>query len=294
MTPIRYLAAMILLSASLLFGTAAPVAAEDVPWRYDYNAARKEAKEKNKPIVLDFGTANCHWCKQLDMTTFRDPAIIKALTERFIPVKIDAGKNPELAQALGINSFPTLVFAAPNGKILGQHDGYIDAETFSRQLNRLVGDGSRPGLASSSPETNVHTGDRAQRARDLLAQAKEEYRQQNDAAFLERCNLLTASFAGSPEAAEAQRLAAQIKNEPERLAQVCERLTDSLGNTYLDLAESLLRKGQAQQALSYLEKTVRTCPGTHAAQLAQERLLEVRDQLARQADAKGVVRTQSP
>jgi thioredoxin-like negative regulator of GroEL len=294
MSHVRHLSEMILFSTSLLLGTAAPVAAQDVPWRYDYNAARKEAKEKNKPIVLDFGTANCHWCKQLDATTFRDPGIIKALTDRFIPVKIDAGKDPELAQALGINSYPTLVFAAPNGKVLGQQDGYIEAAALSRQLDRLIGDGSRPDSASPLGETNVQDGDRAQRARGLLAQAKEEYRQQNDTACLEHCNLLTTGFAGLPEAAEAQRLAAQIKNEPERLAQVCEKLTDSLGNSYLELAESLLRKGQAQQAMSYLEKTVRTCPGTHAAQLAQERLLQVREQLARQPDAKGVVRTQMP
>jgi uncharacterized protein YyaL (SSP411 family) len=237
----------------LLIGTAAPVAAEEVPWRYDYNAARKEAKDRNKPIVLDFGTANCHWCKQLDASTFRDPAVIKALTEHVIPVKIDAGKEPELAQALGINSYPTLIFAAPNGKILGQQDGYIEAAAFSRQLDRLFGSGDRSN--SKPSETNVQAGDRARRAQE--AKAKDE-------------------------------------KEPERLAQVCEKLIDSLGNAYLELAESLLRKGQAEQALSYLEKAVRTCPGTQAAQLAQERIFQVRDQLAKQPDAKGVVRTQMP
>src|SRR5258708_3224903 len=138
MSRVRCLPEVIVFSASLLIGTAAPVAAEEVPWRYDYNAARKEAKDRNKPIVLDFGTANCHWCKQLDASTFRDPAVIKALTEHVIPVKIDAGKEPELAQALGINSYPTLIFAAPNGKILGQQDGHIEAAAFSRLLDRLL------------------------------------------------------------------------------------------------------------------------------------------------------------
>jgi thioredoxin-like negative regulator of GroEL len=292
MSQVRYLSEMILCSTSLVLCTAGPLAAQEVPWRYDYSAARKEAKQKNKPIVLDFGTDNCHWCKQLDATTFRDPGIIKALSERIIPVKIDASKDPDLAQALGINSYPTLVFAGPNGKILGQQEGYIEAADLSRQLNRLFGSGDR--LNSTSSETNVQAGDRARHAREMLARAKEAYRQQDDAGCLEHCNLLTAGFADLPEAAEAQRLAVQIKNEPDRLAQVCEKLTDSLGNTYLELAESLLRKGQAQQALSYLEKAVRTCPGTHAAQLAQERIFQVRDQLARQPDVKGVIRTQMP
>jgi thioredoxin-like negative regulator of GroEL len=235
MSQSRRLSNLVLFSVSLLVGTAMPLTAGEIPWRLDYTAARKEAQEKNKPIVLDFGTANCHWCKQLDTTTFRDPAIVKALTERFIPVKIDAGKDPELAQALGITSFPTLIFAAPNGKIVGQQDGYIEAANFGRELNRLFGGDDRQ--SSTASETNVQ--------------------------------------------------APNIKNEPERLAQVCEKLTDALGNAYLELAEGLVRKGQTQQALGYLEKAVRTCPGTQAAQLAQERILQLRD-------SKGVVRTQMP
>jgi thioredoxin-like negative regulator of GroEL len=231
--PVR-LSRLLLLNAILL-GTVAPATAGEIPWRLDYNAARKEAKEKNKPIILDFGTANCHWCKQLDTTTFRDPAIVKALTERFIPVKIDATKDSELAQALGITSFPTLVFAAPNGKIVGQQDGYIEAADFSRELNRLFGGEERRG--SATPETNVQAG--------------------------------------------------ESKNEQERLALVCEKLTDALGNAYLELAESLIRKGQTQQAVACLEKAVRTCSGTQAAQLAQERMAQLRD-------GKGVVRTQMP
>ena len=286
---------IILFSTIAFVGTAAPLAAQEVPWRYDYLAARKEAKEKNKPLVLDFGTADCHWCKKLDLTTFRDPAVVKALTERFIPVKIDGEKEVGLANDLGISSYPTLVYAAPNGKILGQQDGYVAAAKFGQQLERLLADSARlakPAVASN--ETSVPPADRGRRAKDLLARAHEAYKGQNDAGCLDQCGLLTTAFADQPEAAEAGRLAAKLKNDPERLAQACEKLADSLGNTYLELAESLLRKGQAQQAVAYLEKTARVCPGTRAAQLAQERLFQVREQLAKQADGKGVARSQMP
>ncbi len=286
---------IILFSTIAFVGTAAPLAAQEVPWRYDYLAARKEAKEKNKPLVLDFGTADCHWCKKLDLTTFRDPAVVKALTERFIPVKIDGEKEAGLANDLGISSYPTLVYAAPNGKILGQQDGYVEAAKFGQQLERLLADSARlakPAVASN--ETSVPPADRGRRAKDLLARAQEAYKGQNDAGCLEHCKALTTGYADLPEAAEAERLASRIKNDPERLAQACEKLADALGSTYLELAESLLRKGQTQQALAYLEKTLRSCPGTHAAQLAQERLFEVRDQASRPPDGKGVVRSQMP
>jgi thioredoxin-related protein len=291
MSRVRGLPGMVVCGASMVLAMTSPLAAQEVPWRTDYNGARKEAKEKNKPIVLDFGIDGCDPCKQLDASTFRDPAVVKALTERFVAVKVNASKDPELAKALGITSFPTLVFAAPNGKILGQQDGYVDAAHFSQQLERLQADAGR---TAASGETNVPTADRGRRARDLLTQAKEDFRQQNDASCLEHCKELTTGYADQPEAAEAGRLAAKIKDDPERLALACEKLTDSLGNTYLELADSMQRKGQLQQALYYLEKTLRACPGTHAAQLAQEQMLLLKDQLAKQSDGKALIRSQMP
>ena len=95
--------------------------------------ARQEAKDKQRPIVLDFGTSNCFWCKKLDITTFRDPAITKLLAERFVVAKIDAEKDAALAQQLGISSYPTLVFATPDGKILGKHEGYVEVARFNQQ-----------------------------------------------------------------------------------------------------------------------------------------------------------------
>jgi len=289
MSKVRSLSALVICSVSC-FACPLPLLAQEVPWRLDYNAARKEAREKNKPIVLDFGIADCFWCKKLDTTTFRDPTVVKALAEQFIPVKINADKDTTLAQVLGINSYPTLVFAAPNGKIISQQDGYVDAVQFGQQLQRLQSDTGRP---ASQAESSVQPAERPRSARDLLTQARDEFRTQNDAECLDHCKALTTKYADQPEAAEADRLAAQIRNNPERLAQACEKLSDILGNTYLELAESLARKGQGSQAVSYLEKVARTFPGTHAAQLAQERMSQLKD-LTRQSESKSVIRSQIP
>ena len=96
------------------------------------------AKDKNRPIFIDFGTVNCSWCKQLDATTFRDPVIAKLLADKFVAVKIDASKDPALAQSMGVHAFPTLIFAASDGKILGRHEGYVDASRFQTQLLKAV------------------------------------------------------------------------------------------------------------------------------------------------------------
>src|SRR5262249_22755360 len=81
----------------------------EVQWRTDYNGARKEAEEKHRPLLIDFGTQNCFWCKRLDASTFRDPTVCGPLNEKFVPLKIDAEREAQLAQALSIQSYPTVV-----------------------------------------------------------------------------------------------------------------------------------------------------------------------------------------
>jgi thioredoxin-related protein len=121
--------------------------AQEIAWRSDYAAARQEAQQKQRPLLLDFGTTNCFWCKRLDAVTFRDPTVSKLVREHFVAVKIDAEKDAELARLLRIESYPTLVFAAPDGKILGQHAGFMEPAPFMHQLQTV--------LASTPPPRQV-------------------------------------------------------------------------------------------------------------------------------------------
>src|SRR5438445_6189077 len=89
---------------------------QEVQWRHDYNAAGQEAHARKRPILIDFGTESCFWCKRLDASTFRDAQVVKLLNEKFIPLKIDAQRDAPLADALHIQSYPTLVFADPDGR----------------------------------------------------------------------------------------------------------------------------------------------------------------------------------
>lgn len=112
--------------------------AQEVQWRTEYAAARREATEKNRPLLLDFGTDSCYWCKQLDTRTFSEPAVARLLNERFIPLKINAQRDADLAGRLRIQTYPTLVIAAPDGRILGTQEGFIEAVRFHEQLQRVL------------------------------------------------------------------------------------------------------------------------------------------------------------
>lgn len=348
---------------------AVPGLAQEVQWRHDYNSARKEAVERAKPLLLDFGTENCFWCKKLDASTFRDPAVAGLLNERFVPLKIDATRDAALADLLRIHSYPTLVLAAADGKILGTLEGFQDAPTLYEQLRRvlvavsspdwmtrdyqeavkavaasdipravallktLVEDGQeRPVqvqgrqllqdlerqaadrlaqartleqkgqpndaaalltevqrqfmgtraaaeagqmLTSLTTKPELRNELRNRRARELLAQAREDYRAQQYLCCLDRCEALANGYMDLLEGAEALQLAEEIKNNPEWMQQVCEGLTTRLGNLYLAQAESWLKKGQPQQAVQCLERVLQACPGTRQAEAAQSRLGQI-------------------
>src|SRR5262245_13135652 len=103
---------------------------QQVNWRVDYPSARREAEAKGLPLVIDFGTKTCRCCVLLDQTTFRDPRVIGIMNERFSPLKVDAEVDVHLANHLRISSYPTVVMAAPDGKILDTVVGYKEAADF--------------------------------------------------------------------------------------------------------------------------------------------------------------------
>jgi uncharacterized protein YyaL (SSP411 family) len=52
------------------------------------------SKTTPKPIILDFYTDWCGWCKRMMATTYADPGLASYINQYFYPVKFDAeGKD---------------------------------------------------------------------------------------------------------------------------------------------------------------------------------------------------------
>lgn len=126
-------------------------ATPEVHWR-DLGAALTEAKSSNKIIVADVYTDWCGWCRRMDRDTYSKPEVQAYLDKSFVPVKLNAEAATrvhyasgeysyrELAAGFGINSYPTTLFLAPDGKHLASAPGYMKAEDFLSVL-RYFGDG---------------------------------------------------------------------------------------------------------------------------------------------------------
>jgi thioredoxin-like negative regulator of GroEL len=128
------------------------------------------------------------------------------------------------------------------------------------------------GLAEK-PETLERQ--RTRQARELLAMAKEEFRTGRYYDCLQRCEQLAAGYTDRPEATEAITLAAEVKNNPDRLAAACEQMNQKTAAMYLALADSWMKKGQEKEAMACLEKVTKLCPNSQLAEVAQVQITKL-------------------
>lgn len=92
-----------------------------VIWTDYSDEALREAARQKRPVVIDFYAAWCAPCRELDESTFHDPAVVKMAQDGFVMIKVDVtkGGNPiheRLLQEYGVKGVPTVVFMNADGK----------------------------------------------------------------------------------------------------------------------------------------------------------------------------------
>lgn len=127
-------ALLALMVATVACGGTGGGSGDVLPWERDYQVALSRAGEEGKPVMVEFYTDWCGWCKRLERDTFADAKVQQAL-EHFIPVKLNAEREGrELATRMGVRAYPTVVFFDSSGRELGRIPGYMSAEPFLEEL----------------------------------------------------------------------------------------------------------------------------------------------------------------
>jgi thiol:disulfide interchange protein DsbD len=91
-------------------------------WLTDEPLALKRAQDEHKPLLIDFGAEWCLPCKELELKTFSDPAVIAELG-RYILLKVDCTDETPVNQALtkkyAADTFPAVfIYDSSGQKIL--------------------------------------------------------------------------------------------------------------------------------------------------------------------------------
>jgi thiol:disulfide interchange protein len=115
--------------------------------------ASAEAARSGKPVLYDFTAAWCGPCKLLD-EAWADASVAEKVNAGFVPVRItdrmrEEGRNPpdiaELQRRYEVSAFPTLVVAAPDGRLIAKHEGFRSPQALAAFLSEAAGGaGARP------------------------------------------------------------------------------------------------------------------------------------------------------
>jgi thioredoxin-related protein len=234
----------------LLFGCCLCVlpdraAAQDstIQWRHNYATARKEAKEKGRPLILEFGTSNCFWCRELDAKTLANPTIAKTINDHFIPLRIDGNLEPDLVNKLQIESYPTVILADADGKILGLMEGFHDASRFQEKLLRALAQVAHPEWM----QTNLQLAAKAAAASD----------------YAKAITLLKGILEDGKNRPIQQKAKKQLDDIEKQAA------------GQLAKAKQMNDKGQAQEAIKVLTELVQLYPGSASATVAGQLMSDI-------------------
>ena len=100
---------------------------KSIDWQ-SYEAGIKEIKDQKKKGFLHFYTDWCTYCKIMNMQTFSDAKIIAYLNENFVPIRINAERQKDVARKYGVNRFPDTLFLSEDSSNLSSQPGFIPAD----------------------------------------------------------------------------------------------------------------------------------------------------------------------
>lgn len=144
----------LLIAVSLLSVATLPAQARraEPQWKGDYTAARAEAREAGKLLLVHFYADWCGPCQQMDAETLHSSELTAALGERLVAVKIDSDRHQGLVELLRVEGLPADILIAPGGQIVEKREGYRTKADYLRWVNQWA---SRFPPPSPAPQTFV-------------------------------------------------------------------------------------------------------------------------------------------
>lgn len=116
----------------------------------EFNEGLARAQADDKPIMINFYTDWCVYCKKLDRETLQKQNVARMLTENFISVRLNAERMDkhiryrnktfsyaEFSRHFGVTAYPSLAFLDASGQPIALIPGYVPAPQFMAILQYI-------------------------------------------------------------------------------------------------------------------------------------------------------------
>ena len=121
-----------------------------ISWENDLTKAFEKAKTEDRPVMADFYTDWCGWCKKLDKDVYED-AGVNRLAENFICVKVNCEIDKGAFSKYGLKGYPTIIFFNAAGGTEEIVVGYRNAQVFADIMNKVLEKTPKPDAARQRP-----------------------------------------------------------------------------------------------------------------------------------------------
>src|SRR6185436_8457196 len=105
-----------------------------LPWGAE---AFARAARETKPVLLSITAAWCRACHEMDRTTYADPAVAALIGERFVPVRVDTDRRPDINERYNLGGWPTTAFLTVDGRVIAGGT-FITADRMPGVLARVA------------------------------------------------------------------------------------------------------------------------------------------------------------
>ncbi len=104
------------------------------PFVRDFDQAKELAADADKPIIIDFYTDWCGWCKKFDKEQMTTTQAMDYFTNDVVMVKINAEVDTVLAKEYGVIGYPTFVLTSSSGDEIDR-TSYLPIDEFIKTMS---------------------------------------------------------------------------------------------------------------------------------------------------------------
>jgi uncharacterized protein len=108
-----------------------------IVWQEWSPLAFKQAADTHRAVLLSIVTAWSDECASMDRTTYSHPGVVALVEERFVPVRVDGDRRPDLNDRYNLGGWPTTAFLTSAGDVLSGGT-YFDASSLIAMLGQVA------------------------------------------------------------------------------------------------------------------------------------------------------------
>lgn len=108
-----------------------------IHWRAWSPEVFAEANGGDKPVLLSLVTAWSDECAAMDETTYANPEVVSLIEARFVPIRVDADRRPDVNERYNLGGWPTTSFLTAAGGVLAGGT-YFDAAGMIATLRQVA------------------------------------------------------------------------------------------------------------------------------------------------------------